>query len=144
MSERKSGRATRRGELWARFRFSVIGPLLAAPPRWGELDSELRRLAQKLWRHPISGDDRRFAFSTIQRWYLRARSARTDPVGELKRKTRSDAGAHRSLSPPLRRQLRSQYQKHPSWCYHYAQTVAMRSCPRNPLRRSCEARSTCA
>ena len=30
MSETRSNRPTRRGELWARFRFSVIGPLLAA------------------------------------------------------------------------------------------------------------------
>lgn len=121
MSETRSNRPTRRGELWARFRFSLIGPLLAAPPRLGELNSELKRLAHKLWRHPITSEDRRFAFSTIQRWYYQARSARADPVAELKRKTRSDAGLHHSLSPPLRRQVRSQYKEHSSWSYqlHY-------------------------
>jgi hypothetical protein len=36
-------------ERWARFRFSVIGPLLAAPPERGELQEELKSLAaQKL------------------------------------------------------------------------------------------------
>ena len=43
-------------ERWAQFRFSVIGPLLAAPPARGELQPQLKRLAAKQWRHPISGD----------------------------------------------------------------------------------------
>jgi len=28
-------------------RFSIIGPLLAAPPAWGELEAELKKLAAK-------------------------------------------------------------------------------------------------
>ena len=32
------------GELWARFRFSVIGHLLATPPKDGELQHELEQL----------------------------------------------------------------------------------------------------
>jgi putative transposase len=42
-------------EKWARFRFSVIGPLLAAPPEWGDLQEQLTSLAAKKWHHPISG-----------------------------------------------------------------------------------------
>lgn len=36
--------------LWARFRFSVIGPLLSAPPARGELKAAIRLLAEKIWR----------------------------------------------------------------------------------------------
>jgi len=45
----------RRGD-WARFRFSVVGPLLAAPPKRGELRGELLRLSQKTWQHPVTGE----------------------------------------------------------------------------------------
>ena len=34
-------------ERWARFRFSVIGPLLAAPPERGELQEQLKSLARQ-------------------------------------------------------------------------------------------------
>ena len=44
-------------EQWARFRFSIIGPLLAAPPERGELQEQLKSLAAKKWHHPISGND---------------------------------------------------------------------------------------
>jgi hypothetical protein len=40
---------------WARLRFSIIGPLLAAPPAVGELQAALSTLAVKRWRHPLSG-----------------------------------------------------------------------------------------
>jgi hypothetical protein len=39
-------------ERWARFRFSVIGALLAAPPHKGALQGALRDLAQRTWSHP--------------------------------------------------------------------------------------------
>ncbi len=38
---------------WARLRFAIIGPLLAAPPAAGELHEELTVLAAKTWRHPF-------------------------------------------------------------------------------------------
>jgi putative transposase len=37
---------------WAHLRFSIVGPLLAAPPARGELQAELERLAAKEWLHP--------------------------------------------------------------------------------------------
>jgi hypothetical protein len=37
---------------WARLRFAIIGPLLAAPPAAGELHDPLNALAAKAWRHP--------------------------------------------------------------------------------------------
>ncbi len=103
-------------ERWAHLRFSVVGPLLASPPGRGQLRQELQRLAQKVWRHPVTGEDVRFAVSTIERWYYAARSG-SDPVGVLRRKPRSDRGRHRALSVPLTQVLQQQYRDHPSWSY---------------------------
>jgi hypothetical protein len=54
---------------WARLRFAIIGPLLAAPPAKGELRAALRDLSLRTWRHPVSGVPLRFGVSTIERWY---------------------------------------------------------------------------
>jgi putative transposase len=102
---------------WARLRFSVVGPLLAAPPARGELASELSRLAAKLWRHPKSGEPVRFARSTIERWYYAARAEPRDPVGVLRRRVRKDAGQARGVSLDLAQVIRAQYREHPSWSY---------------------------
>jgi hypothetical protein len=64
---------------WARLRFSIIGPLLAAPPAAGELRTALASIAAKAWRHPTTGLDVRFGTSTLERWYYAARRA-VDPV----------------------------------------------------------------
>lgn len=101
-------------ERWAHLRFSIIGQLLAAPPPRGELQEELERLAQRTWQHPITGESVRFARSTIERWWLRARRERRDPVGVLRRKVRADAGTQQ-VSAAVREALRAQYALHPSW-----------------------------
>jgi transposase InsO family protein len=101
-------------ELWAHLRFSVIGHLLAAPPPRGQLRLELKKLAERTWQHPITGDSVRFAFSTLERWFHRARGERRDPVGVLRRKVRADAGTQ-DLSLLVRQVLRAQYATHPSW-----------------------------
>ena len=111
------GRRDARAELWARLRFSVIAPLLASPPRPGELGAQIEELAQKAWRHPVTGGPVRFGRSTIERWYYRAKKAGTDPVSELARRVRGDAGAQKSLSPALVEALCAQYKEHPSWSY---------------------------
>jgi hypothetical protein len=54
---------------WARLRFAIIGPLLAAPPAAGELREALNILAAKVWRHPFTGLEIRFGCSTLERWY---------------------------------------------------------------------------
>ncbi|MCP3994230.1 MAG: transposase family protein [bacterium] len=104
-------------ERWARLRFAIVGPLLAAPPPRGRLQSELWRLSEKLWLHPISGEPVRFGFSTIQRWYYQARAARQDPVAVLRRKRRRDSGRHRAVSAGLQEVLEAQYRSHRSWSY---------------------------
>jgi putative transposase len=113
----KHNEASRGKEKWAHFRFSVIGPLLAAPPEPGRLTVALEELAGKLWRHPITGEWRQLGRSTIERWYYRALHEPNDPVGVLARKVREDCGTHPSMSGELCRLLTTQYRQHPSWSY---------------------------
>lgn len=103
--------------LWAHLRFSVVGPLLAAPPPQGQLQAELDRLAAKQWRHPITGELTLFGLSTIQRWYYAARAEKMDPVAVLRRKVRVDAGKQPSLSGQVRQLLEAQYRNHKGWSY---------------------------
>jgi transposase InsO family protein len=112
--------------LWARFRFSVVGSLLSAPPARGELKGAIESLAAKTWTHPVSGRDVRFAAVTIERWYYRARREKDDPVGVLQRAVRKDCGKI-SLAPAVAEQLILQYREHPHWSYqlHYDNLAAL-------------------
>lgn len=104
-------------ERWAHLRFSVVGPLLAAPPTAGQLQAELARLAAKEWLHPTTGQPVRFGVSTIERWYYAARAEKIDPVAVLRRAVRSDCGRQRGLSDDLRRMIAAQYLAHKRWSY---------------------------
>jgi transposase InsO family protein len=125
--------------LWAHFRFSVVGSLLAAPSARGELKRAIQFLAEKTWTHPVSGSDVRFATRTIERWYYAARREQDDPVGVLRRAIRKDCGSvslveespledlpARRQSPTLVEQLSKQYGDYPHWTYqlHYDNLVA--------------------
>ena len=114
-------------ERWARLRFSIVGPLLAAPPGPGELRAELEKLADKTWLHPVTGEPVRFAFSTIERWYHQARRAKADPVGALGRKIRKDAGRQKAMGERLCHALIKQYAAHKNWSYrlHYDNLAAL-------------------
>ncbi|MGH8577797.1 MAG: DDE-type integrase/transposase/recombinase, partial [Gammaproteobacteria bacterium] len=113
----KSSPIERPHEQWSHFRFSVVGPLLISPLERGALKAELRKLAERQWRHPISGELCRFGRSTIERWYYRARREKRDPVQVLRRRIRSDHGRHRGLGAALAAALHEQYREHPSWSY---------------------------
>lgn len=101
---------------WAHLRFSVIGGLLAHPPKKGELKKELKRLSQKQYRHPTRDQWLTFGISTIERWYYKALHT-PDPIKALERKIRSDNGANRCLSSALLEELKKQYQFFPGWSY---------------------------
>lgn len=101
---------------WARFRFSIIGPLLSAPPDNGELKKVLAELSKKQWRHPTTGTPVSFSVSTLERWLYRAKPSR-DPVQALRIKRRSDADKARTLSAELKQVIQQQYRAHPSWSY---------------------------
>lgn len=106
---------------WAHLRFAIVGPLLAAPPRRGELGAALAALAARTWTHPITGQPVCFGRSTIERWYYQARHAGPDPVGALARRVRKDAGTRPSMSAALIQALRTQHAAHSRWSYqlHY-------------------------
>jgi putative transposase len=99
---------------WARLRFAIIGPLLAAPPAEGDLQGALRELAGKDWRHPLTGLTVRFGCSTLERWYYAAKRA-GDPVGALRNQVRRDIGRFPSVAEVTANALRDQYRQHPGW-----------------------------
>lgn len=115
MSNKQPDAGTRQ-ERWARFRFSIIGPLLAAPPDNGELQAALEMLTQKQWRHPITGLPIHFGVSTIERWLYQSRHE-NDPVSALRTKRRMDAGLSNTLSAQLKVIIQNQHREHPSWSY---------------------------
>jgi len=101
---------------WARFRFSIIGPLLSAPPKKGELKAHLEALLKKKWQHPLTGEPISLSFSTLERWFYRAKKT-NDPVSALRTKRRTDVALVRKLSSDLKRAIQRQHQDHPSWSY---------------------------
>lgn len=120
------GENARGHEKWAHFRFGVVGRLLAAPPPPGELEEEIETLSKKTWQHPIQQKPAHFAFSTIERWYYRARREKRDPVGALEKRRRSDSGQERAMSVKLSEVLAKQYKAHRGWSYqlHHDNLVA--------------------
>lgn len=99
---------------WARLRFAIIGPLLAAPPAPGELRAALDALAAKTWRHPFTGLEIRFGVSTLERWFYAAKNA-ADPVQALRNQVRRDIGHFPSHTGEAVQALTAQYREHPGW-----------------------------
>jgi len=111
---------------WARLRFAIIGPLLAAPPAHGELCQALEELAIRTWKHPTQGTAIRFSVATLERWYYPARKSK-DPVAALRPRRRRDAGRSRRLSAALIQAIEAQYRQYPGWTVklHYDNLVAL-------------------
>lgn len=99
---------------WARLRFAIIGPLLAAPAPPRQLHEALGVLAAKTWRHPVSGMEVHFGVSTLERWYYAARR-KSDPVAALRNRLRRDIGRFPSMSVRAIEVLVAQYREHPGW-----------------------------
>jgi putative transposase len=114
------------GAQWARFRFSVVGALLSAPPAPGALQAAFNSLAHQTWSHPVTGRDVHFSAVTIARWYYTALRQPDDPVGALRRAVRQDCGKI-TLAAPLARRLYLQYGDHPDWScqLHYDNLAAL-------------------
>ena len=111
---------------WARLRFSIVGPLLSAPPEHGDLRAALEGLAGRTWRHPTTDEALRFGVSTIERWLYLARNHPEDPVGALARKVRTGAGKRPSVTLEVAQAIRAQHRRHPGWTYklHHDNLVA--------------------
>lgn len=104
-----------RPRLWGEFRFSVIGGLLASPPLKGELKCALDHLADKTWRHPMTGEPHQFSFATIEEWYYTARAHPDDPVSALGNGRRRDRGYGKALTLAFKTELLRQYERFPDW-----------------------------
>lgn len=102
-------------QLWAEFRFGVIGGLLSSPPETRELKSRLKALAAIEWKHPVNGKRFRVSLPTLERWYYISKQKEKDPVGGLRRKLRCDSGTTRHLSPEVKSWIQNNYRSHPSW-----------------------------
>lgn len=103
-------------QMWAEFRFSVIGNLIAAPPtERGDLTEALKELAAKTWTHPVTGEPVQFAASTIERWYYAAQRAPRDRLSKLRRQVRKDVGRSCFDDAYLAQIVAEHYRDHPSW-----------------------------
>lgn len=119
MTTNTSSTTNRRPERWANLRHAIIGGLLAAPPRRGELRAALEALAARTYTHPNTGAPVQFAFSTLERWLHLARKAagHGDTVRALRRKIRKDAGTRRAVSSSVVVAIVAQHKLHPTWSY---------------------------
>lgn len=111
---------------WARLRFSIIGPLLAAPADHGELAARLAELAAITYRHPTRDEPIRFGSSTLERWFYAAKEA-ANPMAALERKVPKHAGTHPAMPARLEPAMETQYRQHPRWTMqlHHDNLVAL-------------------
>ena len=101
---------------WAQLRFSIVGGLLARPPKTGELRKRLEILASRDYQHPTKDSLVTFGTSTIERWYYKALKS-YDPIEALGRKPRSDIGENKAMSFALLSELGRQYKMFSNWSY---------------------------
>jgi transposase InsO family protein len=129
-------------ESWARFRFSVIGQLLASPPEPGELSTELKKLAQRRYRHPTKPHEwLTIGVSTLEKWYYQVKGAE-DPIAVLRRKVRADVGQSKAMTPALLAELEAQYKRHRSWSYQLHRDNLVALVQENPALGSAPSYST--
>lgn len=84
-----------RNEAIALFRSQIVGALVRRELARGELRRELRELSRKSFRPPGSSVTRRFAVSTLERWYYDYKNGGLDALRPMKR---TDSGHGRALS----------------------------------------------
>src|ERR1700674_3657329 len=118
-------RSSRVHERWARFRFSVVGQLLAAPPPKGTLRPELDKLAAREWHHPITGEPIRFGVSTLELAPLPSYSTlrrflKAHGLDKRQRATsRRTAGAERAEARLFDREVRSYEAEYVNGLWHW-------------------------
>lgn len=106
---------------WSEFRFSVVGSLLSSPPIQGELKKCFKELAAKKWKHPTTGEERTFHWSTIERWYYKAKKEKLNPVEALQKQVRSDKCRSRVLTEEVKKIILDRYSEYRYWSYQLHQ-----------------------
>jgi transposase InsO family protein len=115
MSDDKNERSSH--QVWAEFRFMVIGHLLSGVSSAENLKAEIKALSEMSWWHPITKEPKKYSYSTIERWYYTAKNKDKDPVGSLRRKLRSDCGNTRQMSLAIKSWLQNSHGNYPNWSY---------------------------
>ncbi len=103
--------AKERAQEIARFRSEIIGALRHRALGRGELQQELSKLSEQVYRPPGSVRSVRFSVSTLQRWYY---AYKNKGLGGLVPRPRKDRGRGRKLSPQLRTLLLDIRREHPT------------------------------
>ena len=98
-------------EAVALFRAQLVGALLTADLRHGELRAELRRLSRLRHTPPGAIRSRRFGVSTLERWLYAYKGG---GLAALEPRLRKDAGHGRSLTEAQRQLLCDIRRAHPS------------------------------
>lgn len=105
--------------IWAKFRYNIISELLNNNFQRGELKNKILKISKNKWKHPVTGKEIVFGYSTIERWYYRAKATIMNPDSsincQLACKTRSDKGQFLSLSGIEKNLLKWQLEQHPYW-----------------------------
>lgn len=96
------------------FRYTVLSPLLASPPRPGELAAYLREIAAREHMQPWDQQRVKISFRTLERWYSLARKS-SRPTEALQPKLRCDRQATRALSLAHKEWIGQFYREYPSW-----------------------------
>ena len=106
---------------WARLRFAIIGPLLAAPPEPRQLHAALRDLSAKTWRHPVHRTAGALRPLDDRALVLRRARASTIRWPRSRPGVRSDCGQPPAVAGGADRGLAAQYHAHPGWSFqlHY-------------------------
>jgi transposase InsO family protein len=97
-------------EAVALFRSQVIGPLVCADLKRGQLRKALNELSEKIYRPPGSAINRQYHWQTLEFWYYKYKNGGLDA---LKPMPRSDRGHGRALSRQQRELLLAIRQEHP-------------------------------
>ena len=79
------------------------------------LISQLFKLADIQWHHPLSGQTVMYSTCTLERWYYKARGGETDVLSALRTQTRKDKGKCKVVKSEIRDLLKKQYTQHESW-----------------------------
>lgn len=106
-----------KSQQWAEFRLSVIGKLLASPPRRGELKGALKELAAVRWDHPLTGMPVSFHWQTIEEWYYKAKNEKLHTLDVLRPQARSDKGKSKVLTEKVKQIIRERYSQYKFWSY---------------------------